>query len=123
MPSPEASRRNSGKVRRVRWYNESQIIKRLIWQRLLAPEESRESKTQREWAHELGVTQQYVSRVERRWGREGLEFMLKLPQTLTLNDLRRVRELDLLTLALSTGDCDGNHCTLPFSSHCSSRVR
>ena len=95
MPSPEASRRNLGKGRRVRWYNESQIIKRLIWQRLLAREESRESKTQREWAHELGVTQQYVSRVERRWGREGLEFMLKLPQTLTLNDLRRVSELRL----------------------------
>jgi hypothetical protein len=95
MPSPEASRRNLEKVRRVRWYNESQIIKRLILQRLLAPEESREAKSQRRWARELGVTQQYVSKVERRWVKEGFDFMLQLPEVVTLNDLRRVRELRL----------------------------
>ncbi len=96
MPSPEASRRNLWNVGRPRWYNESQIIKRLIWQRFLAPEESRESKTQCRWARELGVTQQYVSKVERRWVREGLDFMLRLPDVVTLNDLRRVRELRLV---------------------------
>jgi hypothetical protein len=95
MPSPEASRRNLEKVRRVRWYNESQIIKRLIWQRLLAPEESREAKSQHQWARELGVTQQYVSIVERRWVKEGFDFMLQVAEVVTLNDLRRVRELRL----------------------------
>jgi len=95
MPSPEASRRNLLKVRRVRWCNESQIIKRLIWQRLVASEKSREAKTQCEWARELGVSQQYVSQVARRWGRDGLDLMLELPEVVTLSDLRRVTGLRL----------------------------
>jgi hypothetical protein len=93
MPSPEASRRNLSKVKRVRWYNESQIIKRLIWQRLVEAGGQRYAATQREWANQLGVAQQYVSKIERRFVREGFDFMLRLPGTVTLNDLHRVREL------------------------------
>lgn len=95
MPSPEASRRNLAKVKRLRWYNESQITKRLIWQWAMEPKGKRQPKTQSQWARELGVCQQYVSKVERRWVKEGFDFMLRLPEAVTLNDLRKVRELRL----------------------------
>jgi len=93
MPSPQASRRNLAKVKRVRWHNESQVIKQLIWQRVFQPEK-RQPQTQTEWARELGVTQQYVSKIERRW-KEGMYSLVRQGTDATLDELRRARGVRL----------------------------
>jgi hypothetical protein len=96
MPSPEASRRNLAayysRVPRLRSQDESILIWRLTlkwWTR-----DERRPPKQREWAAQLGVTQQYVSKMARRFKREWLELARRWNgwQTVTLDDLRRARE-------------------------------
>ena len=92
MPSPEASRRNLAKVERPRWYTESQIIKRLIWRWAMLSRKKRQPMTQRAWARTLGVTQQYVSKVERRWVVEGMDTLISAGSRETLDDLHEAIE-------------------------------
>jgi DNA-binding XRE family transcriptional regulator len=83
------------RVKRLRWFNESQITKRLIWQWAIEPKGKRQSRTQCELARALCVSQQYISKIERRWATEGIDFMLKLPEVVSLHDLQKVRDLRL----------------------------
>jgi transcriptional regulator with XRE-family HTH domain len=81
------------RVWRPRWPNESQIIKHLIWQRVFQPEKYR-PQTQREWARELGVTQQYVSKIESRL-KEGMYRLVCQGTDATLDELRKARGVRL----------------------------
>src|SRR5215472_14671635 len=88
MPSPEASRRNLAKVRRLRSAQESLIVKRFVWQWVL---QTGPKPTQRQLARELGVRQTYVREVAGRWGKEGMPVMLGNPQRVTFEDLAKAR--------------------------------
>ena len=79
-------------MKRLRWYNESQIIKRLIWRWGMPPRKKRQPMTQRAWARTLGVTQQYVSKVERRWVVEGMDTLISAGSRETLDDLQEAIE-------------------------------
>jgi hypothetical protein len=80
-------------VKRLRRHNESQIIKHLIWQRVFQSEKY-QPQTQREWARELGVTQQYVSKIGRRW-KEGMYCLVRQGTDATLDELRGARNARL----------------------------
>ncbi len=82
MPSPTSSRRNLAKVQRERSAEETGIIKRLVWQWALQPEDKRQS--QQELARELRVSRQYINKVAKR-------VVLDAPrdlQPVTLTDLK-----------------------------------
>src|SRR5215471_11052793 len=89
MPSPEASRKNLAKVRRLRPAQESLIVKRLVWQWVLR---TGPKPTQRQLAGALGVSQPYIRKVARKWGTEGMSAMLANSQRVTLEDLAKARE-------------------------------
>ena len=97
MPSPEASRRNLTKVKRLRSASESLIIKRLIWQSVVQSP----NPTQREMGRQLGVSQPYVCKVVKRWGSEGMSAMLANPEPVTFEDLAGARRHQAANLRIS----------------------
>jgi hypothetical protein len=77
MPSSEASRHNLEKVKGRPSCSESQITKQLIWQWATESRGKRQPRTQCEWARVLGVCQQYISKIERCWAKQGFDLMLQ----------------------------------------------
>lgn len=63
MPSAEASRRNLERAKRLRSPGESSKIRQRIEDWALTSSRDRKPRTQRELAHELGVSQMYVWKV------------------------------------------------------------
>jgi len=94
MPSAGSSRRNLEKARRAlsrqepRSFQETLIIKRLVWQWVVQPQPK---PPQRQLARQLNVSQPYVQKIARRFPAEGMQTLLD-NRPVTVDDLVGARK-------------------------------